>query len=144
MVRGLKGIGVLYEPLNVRGKVPAILNVNGHVGAPGKSIEYKQKRCITLARNGILALNLEWLSFGELGDDFNQHWYGAHLDLVGTNELGIFYLAMRRGLDYLYEHPNTDRSRLGMPGLSDPGWQTIIVSSLDRRVQAAVPVAGFS
>ena len=144
IVPGFQSTAILYEPLNVHGKVPAILNVNGHVGAPGKSIEYKQKRCITLARNGILALNLEWLSFGELGDEFNQHWYGAHLDLVGTNELGIFYLAMRRGLDYLYEHPNTDRSRLGMTGLSGGGWQTIILSSLDERVRVAVPVAGFS
>jgi len=144
IVPGFQSTAILYEPLNLRGKVPAILNVNGHVGAPGKSIEYKQKRCITLARNGILALNLEWLSFGELGNEFNQHWYGAHLDLIGTNELGIFYLAMRRGLDYLYEHPNTDRSRLGMTGLSGGGWQTIILSSLDERVKVAVPVAGFS
>ena len=144
IVPGFQSTAILYEPLNVHGKVPAILNVNGHVGAPGKSVEYKQKRCITFARNGILALNLEWLSYGELGAEFNQHWYGAHLDLVGVNELGIFYLAMRRGLDYLYDHPNTDRARLGMTGLSGGGWQTIILSSLDERVKVAVPVAGFS
>lgn len=144
IVPGFQSSAILYEPLNLHGKVPAILNVNGHVGAPGKSIEYKQKRCITFARNGILALNLEWLAFGELSDKFNQHWYGAHLDLVGVNELGLFYLAMRRGLDYLYEHPNTDRARLGMTGLSGGGWQTIILSSLDERVIAAAPVAGFS
>src|SRR5271169_3856863 len=144
IVPGLQSVAILYEPLNLHGKVPAILNTNGHVGPPGKSVEYKQKRCITFARNGILALNLEWLAFGELGNEFNQHWYGAHLDLVGTNELGLFYLAMRRGLDYLYEHPNTDRARLGMTGLSGGGWQTIILSSLDERVRVAVPVAGFS
>jgi hypothetical protein len=144
IVPGFQSTAILYEPLNLHGKVPAILNVNGHVGAPGKSVEYKQKRCITFARNGILALNLEWLSFGELGAEFNQHWYGAHLDLVGANELGLFYLAMRRGLDYLYEHPNTDRARLGMTGLSGGGWQTIILSSLDERVKMAAPVAGFS
>jgi dienelactone hydrolase len=144
IVPGFQSTAILYEPLNLHGKVPAILNVNGHVGPPGKSVEYKQKRCITFARNGILALNLEWLSFGELGAEFNQHWYGAHLDLVGVNELGLFYLAMRKGLDYLYEHPNTDRARLGMTGLSGGGWQTIILSSLDERVKVAVPVAGFS
>lgn len=144
IVPGFQSTAILYEPLNIHGKVPAILNVNGHVGPPGKSVEYKQKRCITFARNGILALNLEWLSYGELGAEFNQHWYGAHLDLVGVNELGLFYLAMRKGLDYLYEHPNTDRARLSMTGLSGGGWQTIILSSLDERVKVAVPVAGFS
>jgi hypothetical protein len=144
IVPGFQSVAILYEPLNLQGKIPAILNVNGHVGAPGKAVEYKQKRCITFARNGILALNLEWLSCGELDTEFNQHWYGAHIDLVGSNELGLFYLAMRRGLDYLYEHPKTDRSRLGMTGLSGGGWQTIILSSLDERVKVAVPVAGFS
>ena len=144
IVPGFQSVAILYEPLNLHGKVPAILNTNGHVGPPGKSVEYKQKRCITFARNGILALNLEWLGFGELGHEWNQHWYGGHLDLVGTHELGLFYLAMRKGLDYLYDHPNTDRARLGMTGLSGGGWQTIVLSSLDERVRVAVPVAGFS
>jgi len=144
IVPGFQSTAILYEPERLEGTVPAILNVNGHVGAPGKSIEYKQKRCINFAKQGILALNLEWLSFGELNHKENEHWFGAHLDLVGANELGLFILAMRRGLDYLYQHPNTDRSRLGMTGLSGGGWQTIILSSLDERVTAAVPVAGFS
>ena len=144
IVPGFQGVALLYEPQNLRGKVPAVLNVNGHVGAAGKTIEYKQKRCITLAQHGILALNLEWLSFGELSQEGNGHMFGAHLDLAGMNELGLFYLVMRRGLDYLYEHPNTDRERLGMTGLSGGGWQSIILSSLDERVQVAVPVAGFS
>ena len=144
IVPGFQSTAILYEPLNLTGKIPAILNVNGHVGAPGKAVEYKQKRCITFARNGILALNLEWLGMGELGQDGNNHFDGAHMDLAGVNELGLFYLAMRRGLDYLYEHPNTDRARLGMTGLSGGGWQTIILSSLDERVRVSVPVAGFS
>jgi dienelactone hydrolase len=144
IVPGFQSVAILYEPLNLHGKVPAILNVNGHVGAQGKAVEYKQKRCITFARNGILALNLEWFSYGELGSDLNQHWYGAHLDLAGANGVGLFYLAIRRGLDYLYDHPNTDHARLGMTGLSGGGWQTILLSSLDERVVVSVPVAGFS
>jgi len=63
---------------------------------------------------------------------------------VGANGLGIFLLEMRRGLDYLYNHPSVDRSRLGVTSLSGGGWQTIFLSSLDERVKAAVPVAGYS
>jgi len=144
IVPGFQSSAILYEPERLEGKIPAILNVNGHVGAPGKAIEYKQKRCINFAKQGMLALNLEWLSYGELGHKENEHWFGAHLDLVGANELGLFILAMRRGLDYLYQHSNVDRNRLGMTGLSGGGWQTIVLSSLDERVTAAVPVAGFS
>ena len=57
---------------------------------------------------------------------------------------GLFYLAMRRGLDYLYDHPDVHRSRLAVTGLSGGGWQTIVLSVLDERVKCAVPVAGFS
>lgn len=144
IVPGFYSTAILYEPENLRGKTPAILNVNGHVGAPGKAVEYKQKRCINQALQGILSLNLEWLYFGELANPENQHWYGAHLDLVGANGVGLFYLAMRKGLDYLYEHPKVDRSRIGVTGLSGGGWQTIFLSALDERVQAAAPVAGYS
>jgi len=144
IIPGFYGAAILYEPENLQGKVPAILNVNGHVGPPGKAVEYKQKRCIHFARQGMLALNLEWFAFGELRDEENGHWFGAHLDLVGTHHLGLFYLAMRKGVDYLYEHANVDRNRIGVTGLSGGGWQTIVLSALDERVKAAVPVAGYS
>ena len=143
IVPGFYSAALLYEPQDVQRGSPAILNVNGHVGAPGKSVEYKQKRCIQFAKQGILALNLEWLSFGELSQSGNQHWYGAHLDLVGAHEMGLFYLVMRRGLDYLHNHPLVDRERIGMTGLSGGGWQTILLSSLDPRVKVAIPVAGY-
>lgn len=144
IVPGFQSVAILYEPEKLKDKVPAILNVHGHVGAPGKAIEYKQKRCINFAKRGILALNLEWFFFGELRREGNQHWYGAHLDLVGANALGLFVLEMRRGLDYLYNHPSVDRNRLGVTGLSGGGWQTIFLSALDERVKVAVPVAGYS
>lgn len=144
IVPGFYSVGILYEPEKLTGKVPVILNVNGHVGPPGKSVEYKQKRCIHMARHGILNLNLEWISFGELTRKENEHWFSAHLDLAGVNDMGLFYLAIRKGLDYLWQHPNADRSRVGVTGLSGGGWQTIVLSSLDERVTLAVPVAGYS
>ena len=144
IVPGFESVALLYEPEHLTGKVPAILNVNGHVGPPGKAVEYKQKRCINYARHGILALNLEWFFFGELEKKGNEHWFGAHLDMVGANALGLFILEMRKGLDYLYNHPNVDRERIGMTGLSGGGWQTITLSALDERVNASNPVAGFS
>jgi hypothetical protein len=144
IVPGFSSTAILYEPEVMTGKVPAILNVNGHVGAPGKAVEYKQKRCINQALRGIVALNLEWLGCGELLQKGNEHGFGAHLDLAGANAAGLFYLAMRKGLDYLYAHPAVDRSRIGMTGLSGGGWQTIVLSSLDERISVAAPVAGHA
>ena len=143
IVPGFYSTAILYTPANLKGKAPAILNVNGH-GQPGKALEYKQKRCINFAKNGIFALNIEWIYFGELRHEENSHWFGAHLDLVGSNAVGLFYLAMRRGLDFLDEHSQVDSARLGVTGLSGGGWQTIILSALDERVAVAVPVAGYS
>jgi dienelactone hydrolase len=144
IVPGFYSTALLYEPEHPSGKMPAILNVHGHVGAVGKAIEFKQKRCIQYAKHGIAALSLDWFLHGELNDKGNDHSFGAHLDLAGANVLGIFYLEMRRGLDYLYNNPNIDRNRIGVTGLSGGGWQTIVLSSLDERVRAANPVAGFS
>jgi len=144
IVPGFWGAAILYEPAVIHGKVPAVLNVNGHVGPLGKAVEYKQKRCIQQARMGIISLNLEWLSFGELSGKENDHWFAAHLDLAGASGVGLFYLAMRRGLDYLYDRPDVDHARLGVTGLSGGGWQTIFLSSLDERVTLSIPVAGYS
>jgi len=144
IVPGFDSVALLYEPEHLSGKIPAILNVNGHDYPNGKAAEYKQKRCINYAKHGIMALNLEWFACGELNRPGNQHGFGAHLDLVGANELGLFILEMRKGLDYLYNHPNVDRNRIGMTGLSGGGWQTITLSSLDERVKASNAVAGFS
>ena len=142
IVPGFDSTAILYEPLNVHGKVPAILNVHGH-DPLGKAAEYKQKRCINFAKRGIYALSLEWIGYGELHVPEDAHEFGADLDLVGSNVLGLFYLAMRRGLDYLVTLPQVDASRLGVTGLSGGGWQTITLSSLDPRVNVMVEVAGF-
>jgi dienelactone hydrolase len=143
IVPGFQSTAILYEPQDLHGKIPAVLNLNGHEYEMGKAVEYKQKRCINLAKRGMLALSPEWLSCGELNQPENRHEFGSHLDLVGANAVGLFYLAMRRGLDYLYDHPNVDRSRIGVTGLSGGGWQTILLGALDERVSVAIPVAGY-
>jgi hypothetical protein len=143
IVPGFWSTAILYAPVNLQGTVPAVLDVSGHFPALGKATDFKQKRDINYAFRGMLALNLEWLNMGELHVDGNDHGFGGHLELVGASAEGLFYLAMRKGLDYLWEHPNVDHSRIGMTGLSGGGWQTIVLSSLDERVSVAVPVAGY-
>jgi dienelactone hydrolase len=142
IVPGFWSVALLYEPAAVRGRLPAILSVNGHEPG-GKAEEYLQKRCINQALQGMIVLHPEWIHTGELHHPENAHWFGAHLDLAGTNALGLFYLAMRRALDYLAARPDVDPARIGMTGLSGGGWQTIVLGALDERVAAAVPVAGY-
>lgn len=142
IVPGFMSTALLYEPENISGRVPAVLNLIGHE-PEGTAVEYEQKRCINLAKRGIVALNLGWMEFGDLSQPENAHDFGAHLDLVGSNALGLFYLAMRRGLDYLAASPEVDPSRIGATGLSGGGWQTVVISALDPRVAVSVEVAGI-
>jgi dienelactone hydrolase len=142
VVPGLKSTALLYEPDSIKGRAPAILNLVGH-DQQGNLVEYEQKRCINFAKRGIVALSLGWFGYGELNQPENNHDFGAHLDLVGSNALGFFYLIAHRGLDYLSSLPEVDTTRIGVTGLSGGGWQTLMMSAFDERVSAAAEVAGF-
>lgn len=142
-VPGLWIPAILYEPDQLTGKVPVVLNVNGHDGN-GKAARYKQIRCINLAKRGILALNLEWLGMGQLRSAGYAHGRMNQLDLCGTSGLAPFFLCMQRGLDILLSLPSADPTRVAVTGLSGGGWQTIYISSLDPRVTLTNPVAGYS
>jgi hypothetical protein len=134
---------LLYEPEKLEGKVPAVLNVNGH-DRKGKAADYKQIRCINQAKRGMLALNVEWLGMGQLNTPGYAHGRMNQLDLCGTGGIAPFYLCMSRGLDVLLAHEHADKERVAVAGLSGGGWQTIFISSLDTRVKLANPVAGYS
>ena len=133
---------LLYEPTQLSGKVPAILNVNGHA-RPGKATPYKQERCINLAKRGMLSMNVEWIGMGQFANRMG-HYQMNQLDLCGTPGIAPFYLNMSKALDVLLKHPNADPERVAVAGLSGGGWQTIFISSLDTRVKLANPVAGYS
>jgi dienelactone hydrolase len=142
-VPGLWIAGLLYRPLRLAGKVPAVLNLNGHEEG-GNSIPYIQERCIHLARSGVMALNLEWFGRGQMTGEGYDHYRMPQLDLTGTSGLAVHYLAMRKGLDLLESLAETDRTRMAVTGLSGGGWQTIVLSALDERVALANPVAGYA
>jgi dienelactone hydrolase len=134
---------ILYQPEKLTGKVPVVLNVNGHDGN-GKAAPYKQTRCINLAKRGMLALNVEWVGMGQLRSAGYRHGCMNQLDLCGTSGLSVFFLNMSRGLDVLLGLEHADPKRVAVTGLSGGGWQTIFLSSLDPRVTLCNPVAGYS
>lgn len=142
-IPGLWIPALLYEPEKLTGKVPVVLNVNGHE-ATGVSTPYIQVRCINLAKRGVLALNFEWYGMGQLRTENFQHYRLNQIDLTGTSGIALHYLAQTRAIDLLLAHPNADAERLAVTGLSGGGWQTIFVSALDKRVKLANPVAGYS
>jgi hypothetical protein len=143
-VPGLWIPAVVYLPEKLVGKTPVVMNVNGHVGAPGKSVPYKQIRCINQAKRGMIAMNVEWLGMGQLGGEGFYHYRANQLDLCGTAAVAPFFLSMKRGLDILLSMENADPKRVAVAGLSGGGWQTAFIGGLDPRVTLANPVAGYS
>ena len=143
-IPGLWIPALLYEPERLQGKVPVVINVNGHDRQHGKAVDYKQSRVINLAKRGLLALNLEWIGMGQLNTPGFSHTKINQLDLLGTSGIALHYLAMTRAIDLMLDHPNADPERVAVTGLSGGGWQTIFISSLDERVALANPVAGYS
>lgn len=142
-IPGMWMAGLLYEPAQLNGRVPVVINLNGHEGE-GKATPYIQERCINLAKKGMLAFNYEWFAMGEMAAAGYQHSRMNQIDLTGSSGLAPFFLAQRRLVDIALQHPNADAERLAVTGLSGGGWQTILLSSLDPRVKLAMPVAGYS
>jgi hypothetical protein len=142
-VPGLWIPALLYVPEKLSGKVPVHMAVNGHDGA-GKAADYKQIRCINLAKRGVITLNVEWFGMGQLKGPGYNHSLMNQLDLCGTAGLAPFYLSMKRGLDVLLSLENADPARVAVSGLSGGSWQTITISALDTRVTLTNPVAGYS
>ena len=142
-IPGLWIPALLYEPTTLTGKVPVVLNVNGHDGK-GKVATYKQTRCINQAKRGMLALNVEWFGMGQLRAKNFVHYRLNQIDLCGSSGVAPFYLSMKRGIDVLLSHKHADPKRVAVAGLSGGGWQTIFISSLDKRVTLSNPVAGYS
>ena len=142
-VPGLWVPALLYEPEGLQGKVPVVLNVNGHART-GTATDYKQERCINLVKRGMLALNVEWFGMGQLNTPGFVHYRLNQFDLAGASGVGLFYLSMKRSIDLLLSHANADPERVAVAGLSGGGWQTIFISALDERVRLANPVAGYS
>jgi dienelactone hydrolase len=142
IVPGFWSTALLYEPTAITAPVPAILNFIGHE-PEGIEVEYEQKRCINFAKRGMVALSIGWMGFGELSQPENDHDYAAHLNLAGANAVGLFYLSIRRGLDYVAALPQVDPKRIGATGLSGGGWQTIMLAALDPRIAVSVEVAGL-
>ena len=134
---------LLYEPEALTGKVPVILNVNGHFD-DGNAYRPKQLRAINQAKRGMLALSVEWLSMGQLHGQVYAHSAMNQIDLCGTSGLAAMYLNMSRALDIALNLPNADPERVAVTGLSGGGWQSIFFGALDPRVKLCVPVAGYA
>ena len=132
---GLYVSGSLYRPAKVKGKVPVVINPDGHF-SKGRYRDDCQYRCATLARMGAMAFSYDL--FGWDGESLLQITSADHRRaLVQT----IQALNATRILDYLLTLKETDATRVAITGASGGGSQTMLMAAIDDRITLSVPVA---
>lgn len=135
---GLYVSGSLYRPLKARGKLPVVLNPDGHF-SKGRYREDAQYRCAALAQMGAMAFSYDL--FGWDGESLLQITSSDHRRSLVQS---IQTLNAIRILDYLLSLKEADSSRVAITGASGGGSQTMLLAAIDDRIKLSVPVAMLS
>lgn len=130
--------GSLYRPLKSKGKIPVVLNPDGHFSR-GRYREDCQYRCATLARMGAMAFSYDL--FGWDGESRLQVTPDDHRRSLVQS---IQVLNTLRILDYLLSLKDVDPQRVAISGASGGGSQTMLMTAIDDRIKLSVPVAMLS
>jgi dienelactone hydrolase len=129
--------GSLYKPAHYKGKIPVILNPDGH----WEKQRYRpdcQYRCASLARMGAMAFSYDLFAWGESLLQFEVPDHRKSLAMT------IQALGTIRILDYLLSLRDADTARVGITGGSGAGSHTVLVAAIDERIKVSAPVVAIS
>lgn len=129
--------GSLYRPENSKGKIPVILNPDGHWDKQRYRPDC-QYRCAALARMGAMAFSYDLFAWGESQLQFNLEDHRRSLSMT------IQVLGSIRILDYLLSLKDADTSRVAMTGGSGAGSHTVLMAAIDSRIKVSAPVVSLS
>ena len=130
--------GSLYRPAKFKGKIPVVLNPDGHFSR-GRYREDCQYRCAMLAKMGAIAFSYDL--FGWDGESLLQVKSTDHRRSLVQS---IQALNATRILDYLLSLKDADLNRVAITGASGGGSQTMLMAAIDDRIKLSVPVAMLS
>lgn len=130
--------GSLYRPARVKGKVPLVLNPDGHF-AKGRYREDCQYRCAVMAQMGALAFSYDL--FGWDGESLLQVQPKDHRRSLVQS---IQTVNATRILDYLLTLKEVDSDRVAITGASGGGSQSMLLSAIDDRIKLSMPVVMMS
>jgi Acetyl xylan esterase (AXE1) len=134
---GLYINGSLYKPSNYKGRIPVILNPDGH----WEKQRYRpdcQYRCAALARMGAMAFSYDLFAWGESLLQFKLADHRKSLAMT------IQVLGGIRILDYLLSLEEADRNKVAITGGSGGGSHTILMTAIDDRIKVSAPVVSLS
>jgi dienelactone hydrolase len=138
----------VYVPDKAQGKLPIIVNVNGH-WAHKKGEDRLQLRSAFAALQGYMAITVDSPGFSFEGNSLiERRAEGDHNDFAlvegGSNATGYYVWDTIRALDYAATRSDTDMTRIGLTGASGGGLATLYTFAADDRYKAAVPVVYMS
>lgn len=134
---GLYVSGSLYQPIHPKGKIPVILNPDGHFG-DGRYRSDSQYRCAMQARMGAMAFSYDLFAWGESLLQFKPQDHRRALAQT------IQFLNSQRILDWMLSFKHADPARVAITGGSGGGSQTMLVTALDSRITLSAPVVMLS
>jgi len=147
---GLYVTALAYVPKSATGQMPAVLCVNGH-WPDAKATEIIQRRCIGLARMGVMAFCQDVIGTGErqafsgsTPQSYHGFFRGATPWIVDRTVQGYVMFECMRALDYLLTRGDVDPARIMCTGTSGGGMQSMYFAALDDRLAGAVPVCYVS
>lgn len=129
--------GSLYKPEKYKGKIPVILNPDGH----WQDHRYRadcQLRCAALARMGAMAISYDLFAWGESMLQFKYEDHRRSLAMT------IQALGAIRILDYLLAQKDADKDRVAITGGSGGGSHTVLMTAIDERIKVSAPVVSLS
>lgn len=134
---GLFVNGSIYKPSAVRGKIPVVLNPDGH-WAQHRYRADCQVRCASFAKMGAIAVSYDLFGWGESLLQFQSDDHRKSLSMTIQTLGGI------RILDYILSLKYADASRVGITGGSGGGSHTVLMTALDDRIRVSAPVVSLS
>ncbi|MBA4198796.1 MAG: acetylxylan esterase [Chitinophaga sp.] len=129
--------GSLYKPSNYKGKIPVILNPDGH----WEKQRYRpdcQYRCAAFAKMGAMAFSYDLFAWGESQLQFKLEDHRRSLSQT------IQVLGSIRILDYLLSLKDADTNRVAITGGSGAGSHTVLMTAIDNRIKVSAPVVAIS
>ncbi len=129
--------GSLYKPAKYKGKIPVILNPDGH----WEKQRYRadcQYRCAAIAKMGSMAFSYDLFAWGESMLQFKYEDHRRSLSMT------IQALGSIRILDYLLAQKDADINRVAITGGSGAGSHSVLMTALDDRIKVSAPVVAIS
>lgn len=129
--------GSLYKPAKYKGRIPVVLNPDGH----WEKQRYRpdcQYRCAAIAKMGAMAFSYDLFAWGEslLQFDIADHRRSLAMTIQALGSIRI--------LDYLLSRQDADTNRVAMTGGSGAGSHTVLMTAIDLRIKVSAPVVALS